>query len=661
MDVVNFLKGLTASELEIECYVRGLNVQQSGCKELLAQAFLIEEQDRTKKPLLSHIPQQSTPESEIELCRVKCSELNLQMTALGPNPPLDSLCLALCKAKHYKDRADRVVNSFGNIDEINTVASSLRRIVNYYFKILNDKTKQSMQPPLALASDTNAILNKSFKQKSPEHLNFHSNPSPGASTDVSQPHNIDGGPNKKTSPKFATETNRTGAIPKLTTKTIKSLNNPNSTDIGLSRNEEGILQTADPNLILAIAEIMAKVQIAKNDILEQEQRKMSASFEIPDPNACLSSNEHGFNNNRQCESQLRNQHQERHQPEQSEEFFFTPRAAFNEYTQRDFTYRLKQRWNLSFDGGDSSNVKDFIYRFETLARDDGIPEASLVRCLHMFLSNKAHDWYWVYKQNTPCAKWTDIRDALIAYFTSYESEDETREMIIRRFQGSKESFADFALDIQKLNGRLRCKLTVSQLINRLCLNMNPALRNVTLSHQASFKTIEDLRVICQRYEKMWSQTGYDPRNFIDPVHRESRRRPRINELDDCCESQHYCKKGKLLKENNVTEMFVQNETIAAVQQAQHKLTDSEKRDYVICWNCKEMGHTFFDCNEDVTRKFCFGCGCENVRKPDCFNCQKRKSENWKSSVNFKRDPRLDSNQLAPMKSNIVNHQPPPTS
>lgn len=662
MDVVKFLEGLTAPEIEIECFVRGLNMQQSGCKELLAQAFIAEEQDRKKKPLLSHIPQQSNPETEIEMCRAKSAELNLQMTVLGPDPPLESLCLALCRAKHYKDRADRIINTFGNIEDINAVASSLRRIVNHYFRIINDKSKQSLPPSLPPV-ESNVDLNQSFiTQKSPESLKLHSKSNAENSTDISQNKSAGGGSIVKPT----SGSQQFGAIPKFKTRPIQNLTNPRDSDFKLSSNDENILQTADPNLILAIAEIMAKVQIAQNDIVDQENRRLSSISEnqnkYKNPNERLVSKNDGFDNRQRVSHLHSHQSQVHNQPEQAEYLLHSRTPMHNDNIQRDLTYRLKQRWNISFDGSDSSNVKDFIYRFETLARDDGIPEASLVRCLHMFLSNKAHDWYWVYKQNTPLATWIEIRDALIAYFTSYESEDETREMIIRRFQGSKEAFADFALDIQKLNGRLQCKLSEPQLINRLCLNMNPALRNVTLSHQANFRTIEDLRVICQRYEKMWSQTGYDPRNFIDPVRHELRRRPKINELDDGTETQYSRETGQFLNESDATEVMIQNEIIAAVQQAQHISTDAERREYVICWNCKEIGHTFFDCNEDITRKFCFGCGRENVRKPDCFNCQKRKSENWKSSVNYKRDSRLETNQSAQAKSNQTKHQPQsPTS
>lgn len=54
--------------------------------------------------------------------------------------------------------------------------------------------------------------------------------------------------------------------------------------------------------------------------------------------------------------------------------------------------------------------------------------------------------------------------------------------------------------------------------------------------------------------------------------------------------------------------------------------------YIICWNCKDVGHTFIDCPHDLRHKFCFGCGRENVRKPYCFHCQRKLSENFRPSV-----------------------------
>lgn len=141
------------------------------------------------------------------------------------------------------------------------------------------------------------------------------------------------------------------------------------------------------------------------------------------------------------------------------------------------------------------------------------------------------DWFWEFKQTNSNATWFDVRIGILRYFCPDESEEQTKEMIIRKLQGAKESFSDFALDIQKLNGRLRNRLSDIEMMERLYQNMIPAtsmhLRNVILASKSRINSIEELRMLCQRYERMWAQTGYDPRNFSYTT---QRRRHLVNEM-----------------------------------------------------------------------------------------------------------------------------------
>lgn len=41
---------------------------------------------------------------------------------------------------------------------------------------------------------------------------------------------------------------------------------------------------------------------------------------------------------------------------------------------------------------------------------------------------------------------------------------------------------------------------------------------------------------------------------------------------------------------------------------------------ITCWNCKESGHSFADCIAARTI-FCYGCGAENVYRPNCSRCK----------------------------------------
>lgn len=49
-------------------------------------------------------------------------------------------------------------------------------------------------------------------------------------------------------------------------------------------------------------------------------------------------------------------------------------------------------------------------------------------------------------------------------------------------------------------------------------------------------------------------------------------------------------------------------------------TSGEKRMKPICFNCRKRGHIFNDCQEKVTRIFCFRCGKNDNIAPTCSNC-----------------------------------------
>lgn len=637
MDFTKFLDGLSAGELEVEYRVRGLNSQQSESKDILMQSLLGEQRDRKKKPIHSHISMGSDPSLEVETCRRKFEELNVQMGMLGLKPSSDDLCAALCRSKHYKDRAERLLNSFGNVGDINNIYSNLRRISNHYIKILQDYAKEKpteLEDPnrsLALPTNITPTLGSTHHEN-----NNTTNLNPPINS--FNPNN-EGGAQGHSS---------TGAIHKT------HFNNTDNTKITPSSSKQqsepfkNLLEGVDPDLVLAIAELVTKVQISNNaDFRDFEEKRRSSILGGGSHKKSLEENEDlpFFAN------PVINRHRS-----------FGPQSG-NQIKVQDSTHHLRRRWNLSFCGDSSGNVKDFVYRIETMARDDGISDQMLTRCLHLFLDGKALDWYWVFKQGKPYASWRCIRDGLVGYFSSFESEEETREAIIRRFQGPKESFSDFALEIQKLNGRLFYRLSDQEIINRLCQNMNPALKNVTLGHQGNFGSIEDLRIICQRFERMWSQTGYDPRLFIDS----SRRRPQIHEISAAQDahgseqklySQYAPDNSQFSVYNQVNDQQMlsnstasnlddppqQGETISAVfTDSRHKVVDPNSKTHLICWNCKDIGHSFFDCHHDLKHKFCFGCGKENVLKPNCYNCQKRKSENLKPNVMYSRDARSDPN------------------
>lgn len=63
----------------------------------------------------------------------------------------------------------------------------------------------------------------------------------------------------------------------------------------------------------------------------------------------------------------------------------------------------------------------------------------------------------------------------------------------------------------------------------------------------------------------------------------------------------------------------QNEQVEAFTTNQRNAVP-HAREYLICWNCVDIGHSYADCAATERRIFCYGCGTKNVIKPQCQRC-----------------------------------------
>lgn len=610
MESRTFLDGLNASEIEVEYSVRGLTSTDPTSAIQLNNELIKEQSNKDIRPKIPHIT--NLPEIEIETCREKATELNLLSDRLGLHPSIDNSWKLFTRAKHWRDRAERILLTFGNILDINSVVSSLRRLINWHIKCINDareaeQSRRGAQPSFTptLNSSPNTTADKEVIR---DHQNVSTSNATGAGASYIPP------------------VASSGAIPKT-----------------LNMGQQNLLNTIFPpnpnlNTLLSQSQLLGQnssVPMPHNNVRENQFRLLN-QFEPPNVNNI------NFDNIIQPPNQNLG----------VERGVVNPQVYERRYFGSDV--KLRQKWNTTYDGSSSKNVRDFIYRLETLATDDGYPLENLTKILHMFLLDKASDWFWVFKQNHPATTWVQMRSGIINYFSSYDSEDETKEQIIRRFQGSKESFSDFSLEIQKLNGRLSNRLSEREILQRLFHNMHPALRNATLGYQMQINSIESLRILCSRFEQLWFQTGFDPKKNYDP---QVRRRPAISEMQSeilsigsqqdlnsnfgvpiqaCCSCLGTNLGNKTVNQETSTEQGVSSCVEISEVLEQNKVKILNRSDYVICWNCLDMGHIFLECAKPIQHQFCFGCGEKNVIKPNCVKCQKKKIQGNLPSGVFQR-------------------------
>lgn len=289
-------------------------------------------------------------------------------------------------------------------------------------------------------------------------------------------------------------------------------------------------------------------------------------------------------------------------------------------------HRFEPKWNLYFHGTNQGlNVHDFVFRMESFANRDRIALAELDAILPRLLRDTAEKWYWIYVRKCPNSTYIQTRHALLKRFSGDDSDKEIRKLIETRRQRFREPFSEFLLDVESYNGRLNYPFSEMELVDLIRGNMDPALQNATLI--LNFTSTEDLRRVCQRFEKLWARTrnnNYPSQNTFKP------RTNVINEISSPLEEDffaHSVYNSNDSERSELLEEFSNSPLVEAIHPKPRKSIsmsseqpNSSKTELLKCWNCAKSGHSYHDCIQPFRRVFCFGCGRDGFRKPICPNC-----------------------------------------
>lgn len=247
--------------------------------------------------------------------------------------------------------------------------------------------------------------------------------------------------------------------------------------------------------------------------------------------------------------------------------------------------RSIDKWKIKFDGNPQlMHVSEFIFRVETLAQSSNVSLRSLARNIHYLLSGNAANWYWVYLRTNPNANWEALKIEMMEEYTLEESDAEIRKQVESRKQLVREPFNAYCLAIRSLLVRLKRPVDEAETVDILRRNMSYDLREALLYQDTP--SVRILSALCRKSEKLWQQR--DERNRGRGVHE---------------------------VQGNVPD----NELVPYREAAEVNPLHVDAAEFIVCWNCKEMGHPFMDCTAPRT-VFCYGCGTAEVYKPQCAKC-----------------------------------------
>lgn len=274
------------------------------------------------------------------------------------------------------------------------------------------------------------------------------------------------------------------------------------------------------------------------------------------------------------------------------------------------------KWTVRFTGGNHDlGIDEFIFRVETLAETDGLNLDEVATGLHLLLKNSAEEFYWIYRRTHRRITWEGLREALVDGFGRPVSDYEIRGQMGSRRQSTMEPFSGFCLAIEKLASRLVVPMREEELLDLLKHNMKPKLYTALIVRPV--QTVRDLKLLCNQFERSWARES--------ELAREHRRVAELSIQSDRELDGWHVERLRIVEEEQEGrggEMKTLDKVcVDAIQGSQTAvaLPATNRGEYLICWNCHDIGHTYGDCLQART-VFCYGCGAKDTYRPKCFKC-----------------------------------------
>lgn len=287
---------------------------------------------------------------------------------------------------------------------------------------------------------------------------------------------------------------------------------------------------------------------------------------------------------------------------------------FNTYNNNARKLNPMTKWRIRFDGSRATmSVEEFLFRLDALASADQVPETQLSMSLHLVLTGKAENWFWLYRRRFPNYEWKQLKDALQREFRSESADHEIRRLIDARRQQPKEAFSDFRMDIDALVARMVVPIVESELVCIVRRNMNPKLQEYLMLREVS--SMDELRDLCRKYERHWA---LNRKADVRPTTRN------VSEVD-------YANNNHMQNEPITHENDDESQHIDAFERSRYRQAsepnpgNTNRQSPFVCWRCERPGHSFRNCREMQTRLFCERCGTANVAEANC-QCRTLKAQ-----------------------------------
>lgn len=241
-------------------------------------------------------------------------------------------------------------------------------------------------------------------------------------------------------------------------------------------------------------------------------------------------------------------------------------------------------WGIKFSGRGNISINAFLERINELKAARNAEDVDLYRYAIDLFEEDALIWFRANRDNV--SNWRELVDLLLLTFQKPFYQEELLEEIRARTQGRQESVLIYIAIMQNMFNRLPTKLMERQKLSILLKNVQPYFQLAVC--RENFNSVAELTTVLRVLE----HTRIHCENFREPTHQARSLEPDlafqgtssqfVNAIDD----------------TNYTH--------------QHRESSNQK-----CWNCRNIGHRFRDCNLPQQRMFCYKCGRFGITTNSC--------------------------------------------
>lgn len=276
-------------------------------------------------------------------------------------------------------------------------------------------------------------------------------------------------------------------------------------------------------------------------------------------------------------------------------------SSFADLSDVSGSFKIISRWNLKFNG--LTGVTNFIERVEELSHASGISNEQLMHCAVLLFTDTALSWYRALRPNIHT--WEQLKQKLRSTYLSSEYEEDLWQDIRNRTQGAEEKTAIFVAQMQNLFRKLCNPPDETTQLRILRRNLLPSLQAQLALHPIA--SIADLELAGQAIENVQM--------------RAVRMRPPPSNPNLVAEPELMYQRPRQLRLHAATadESPTTHRTVGS--SSQPRAAQVENRPVIVCWNCRETGHTRRECSK-LRRKYCYRCGKENETIRSCPNCNR---------------------------------------